>query len=75
MEGKIIDWEFKEILDKSRQWLSKPEYRLQMTTIFKTTKGIYYAPCFVENEEMGLMMDLIMKELKLNLKLQHRILE
>ncbi len=75
MIGKIINWEFKEIKDESRHWVRDKINMLMITTIFKTTKGTYYAPCFVENKEMGIMMDLIMKELKLNLKLQHGILK
>ncbi len=72
MNGKIINWEFKE-MDCAWMYGIKHQVWLKMNTIFETTEGIYEAPVFPAPENTK-MMDLIDKELRLNLKIQHGIL-
>ncbi len=73
MEGKIINWEFKEMVDPYRSWVNDPIKRLMMYIIYETASAKHCCPVWrePENEEM---CELIDKELILNLKFQHRIL-
>ena len=73
MKGKIINWEFKEMIDPSRNWVKDKINMLMMYIIYKTTTGTYICPVWREPKNNS-MCELIDEELRLNLKYQHRIL-
>jgi len=72
MKGEIINWKFKEF-DSGRSIFNYDVRILKMGITFETCEGEFDTPVFAnpENEEM---IDLVDKELRLNLKLQYGIL-
>lgn len=70
--SKIINWEFKEIIDYSRTWIGDRNKWLMMAIRVCTEKGDFIDDFFEQKSEL---MKIIRKELYLNLKLQHNILK